>query len=148
MRFAKLSDSKMKLSDKSLREIYACTPEGCTPREALEEAIKRSDVCFIYEDKVILGVYGKGNFFMFFGPVDTMPPSFYKELKNIRDLLLWRYGQIHSVVMCDDEKLETKFELRLARFLGAKIGKPYSLCGHKWISWEMSLWIPYGTDGC
>lgn len=137
IRYAKISDARMKLSDKSYREICACVPPYCTPKEALEVAIKESDICYFDTHGVLFGINGLGNFFMFFGPVENLPLSFYKELKKFKKMFMERYGRIHSTILIDDEKVETKFEVRLAKFLGAKLGTPYYACGHCWLDWEM-----------
>lgn len=134
IRMAKKSDKWMKLTPGSLHELQVCYGEKAKPSVILETIIDHADLTFVWNDKIIFGVV-KHNFFFSWG-TEHAPVSFYKELKHVLNVLLEQRGYLHCLLLMEDggEK-----GIRLAKFLGAKIGKPFKMEGKTWCDTMMEV---------
>lgn len=128
-----IEDTYIRLSRPNMREIRSIT--SLSIPELLQRLMTAFN-CYVYEyEGNVLAVFGVdhcGECFLYFAPTDSLPLSFYREIKTFLYQQVRRYGNIHSVILT-----ENRFALRLAKHLGAQLGKAYMENGHEYIRFEV-----------
>lgn len=132
IRLAKPSDKWMKLISGSRHELEVCY--GAPVPNVLEWLIRHAGLCFVWNDKVIFGVY-RHCFFLSWGTKHP-PVSFYKEFKPVIKAIIARNGWLFSPILLDGE---AEKGLKLTRLMGGEVGEPYEMAGHKWVNTYMTL---------
>lgn len=139
IRFARPEDTKMKLSKYSRREMEVWMTVDCSEKEYLSAWMKYSDTSFAWAErgkvKALFGFTKNGDFWLMFSPIRKIHTSFIKDLLQIRDLALARYGVIRTVILADKDTMPD-FKIKLAKIMGG-VFKPYTSNGHEFIKWEM-----------
>lgn len=134
MRPMTYDDTFLALSDANLKEIRIMT--STAPQIILEALWRACDKTWAYDDdgqiKALLGIERDGTVFLFFGVVDSVPVSFYRELKDIVQWCRQTYGIVTSTIL-----IENHFAMKLATFLGASFSKPYVMHGAKFVDFQI-----------
>jgi hypothetical protein len=120
-----------------MREIRAITALSIPE---LLQRLMTAFHCYVYEYEgnvmAVFGVDAYGECFLYFVPTDSLPLSFYREIKTFLYQQVRQYGNIHSVIMT-----ENHFALRLAKYLGARLGRAYIDNGNEYMRFEVRLCV-------
>lgn len=137
IRLMTIEDTYIRLSRPNMREIRAITALSIPE---LLQRLMTAFHCYVYEYEgnvmAVFGVDACGECFLYFVQTDSLPLSFYREIKTFLYQQVQRYGNIHSVIMT-----ENRFALRLAKHLGARLGQAYMANGHEYMRFEVRICV-------
>lgn len=134
MRKMTYNDTFLPLSDANLKEIRLMVNASSQP--VLELLQRFYTHTWAYEDdgrtKALLGCDGDGTVFLFFGVIDSLPLSFYREVRQLVRQCVKQYKMLTSTIMTANT-----FAMKLADFLGANFSDSYQKYGEEWIDFEI-----------